>query len=442
MGIVLTFLSSAGIAFALYQMVYFMNPGNRWWSSPLPEFSYSFGVVILMLIAMIVTFKSCRENKIFQAPPFKWIFLILLCYFFIGFDAAIPSQQAKAFDALWKLVITLAIAYKLIGTPRALDYVLHSYIMGSAYIGYIAYSIGRNSGDRVEGIGTVDANAANTLAAAIAPSLILCLYYFWVSNSKLFRAVVAVAGVFIVNAIVLINSRGSMLGIAVGGGFFLWCMYTSSMQKKYQRLAVIAILCLGSVAVVNLVDDKFIDRMKTMTNTEVDVEQESGATRFVFWQSAIEFSFDFPFGVGARGFEAYSDDYLPQDLHTGASRARAVHSTWFEALTEIGYPGLFFLVCLILSCYRCTYRCKRVLRESGNVDEYFKIIALEAALICFLVIVTFINRLRAEVFYWLILYISVAYNLYVLKRAHEHNDKDTDLASSVQASEYAINSRA
>lgn len=58
---------------------------------------------------------------------------------------------------------------------------------------------------------------------------------------------------------------------------------------------------------------------------------------------------------------------------------------------------------------------KEKLIELKLYDCYFKVIALEGALISYLVAASFINRSRAEILYWLILFILVAFNIYVLK---------------------------
>ena len=110
-------------------------------------------------------------------------------------------------------------------------------------------------------------------------------------------------------------------------------------------------------------------------------------------------------------------------MDTGYSRNRAVHSTWFEALTDIGYLGLLILILMIYSCYKTTQACKSALNKDEDIEKYFKIIAIQAAFISFLVSATFINRLRSEMLYWLVLYSACAYNIYVIKTSEKDNLK-------------------
>ncbi|WP_414828112.1 O-antigen ligase family protein [Alteromonas sp. H39] len=414
-GFLFAFRHSAAIAFALYQAVYYFHPQNRWWGYMVPELSYSFFTVVLMLMVFVFNFKLLNKNQLLKSPHFRWIYFILLLFGVTYFYAAIPWHHEYALINFFKLVITMSLAYKIINTTKDLDYVLWAHIFGGWYLSFAAYQIGRNSGDRVEGIGTVDSPDANGAAAAIAPAIVLGLYYFWVTKNKIAKAALVIAGAFMANAIVLINSRGAFLGVACSIFYFIFHMFFSRFQRPYQKASVIGILILGMAGTVYVVDDSFVARMKTIFSEEVSEEAESGATRTVYWIAAWDMAKDHPFGAGIAGFEYYAPDYIPQNVNTGNSRNRAVHSTWFEALSELGYLGFFALIAMLYTCYYSNRKCMKVLQKDGKVDEYFRMRAIEGALICFLVTMTFLNRFRADVFYWLILYCAVAYNIYVIK---------------------------
>jgi hypothetical protein len=94
---------------------------------------------------------------------------------------------------------------------------------------------------------------------------------------------------------------------------------------------------------------------------------------------------------------------------------KATHSAWFEALTDIGYPGLLCLVMMLISCYRTTKIAATRLLKNQEYDAYFKVIAIQGALLGFVVTMTFLNRFRAEILYWCVLFCASAYNIYVLK---------------------------
>jgi hypothetical protein len=415
-GYSLAFFRLPIFAFTLYQAIYFFHPEKRWWGSMIPDISYSFFTVLLMAIVLAINFKESKSNKLLQTPQFKWMYIVLFIYSITYFYAVFPELHYLAINYFFKLIIIMSIAYKLCDSDEKLNYALYGYIFGAWYVSFYAWQIGRNSGSRVENIGTVDAPDSNGLAAAITPSLVLCLYYFWTHNKKVIKLMFILAGIFIANAIVLINSRGAFLGAAISIGFFMYYMYTSSFQRKHQKKMAVFLTVCGLAGAGYLADDSFKQRMFTIAGeTEVDTTKESGGTRTIFWKAAWDMAKDHPFGNGYRGFNYYAPLYIPENVETGGKKSRSVHSTWFEVLSETGYLGLLAFFMMVYSSYKTLNMCKKALKERKQIDEYFKVIALQAMLISFLVGMTFLNRMRAEILYWCILYSACAYNIYVLK---------------------------
>ncbi|BFT29620.1 hypothetical protein D210916BOD24_07960 [Alteromonas sp. D210916BOD_24] len=415
-GILYALLASPMVIFALYQAVYFYNPQNRWWGSSVPDLPYSFIVVVVMGVLFIKSFRQFNQNQLLQMPQFRWMYFLLLLYGVASFYAAAPAGHSQALVYYLKLMVIMSVAFKMCESDKDLNIMLYGYIYGAWYISFMAMQKGRNGAGRIEGIGTVDSPDANGLAAAIAPSAVLCLYFFWTASNNKVRFLIAIAGAFIANGIVLINSRGAFLAVALSCGLFMWHMYFSSFQRKFQKAAAIGITLVGLLGAVMIVDRDFIERMHTMTTQSTEnVEQETGATRFIFWQSAWDMAKDYPFGKGFQGFNVFAPFYLPEAVDTGDSRNRSVHSTWFETLTEVGYLGLFAFIMMLYACYRTSNITKKALKERADVDNYFKVIALQCALLAFVIAMTFMNRMRAEILYWCILFIACAYNIYVVR---------------------------
>lgn len=403
-------------AFVVYQAVYFFNPTSRWWGYLAPSIPYSLLSVVFMMLVFVKSFKLHNQNKLLAAPQFKWVYLSVILYGITSLYA-VNYGHNEALVNYVKLVIIISLAYKICDTDKKLDYILYGYIFGAWYISFLTFQIGRNSGDRVEGIGTVDSPDSNGIALAIAPSLVLSLYYYWISQNKVIKGLFVIAAVFILNAIVLINSRGAFLGVAVSVSFFMWFMWFAKVRVKYQRGTVIAIMILGLLGAVKIVDESFINRMFTITTvSKIDkTEQETGSTRTAFWVAAWDMAKDYPLGNGYRGFNYYAPFYIPANINTGAHRNRSVHSTWFEVLSEVGYLGLLFFILMITSCFKALKKCKIKLQQDEKLKEFYKVLAIQAALMSFLVSMSFVNRMRSEVLYWLILFSACAYNIYVIK---------------------------
>ena len=428
LGFFLTIIANPAYSFVLYEAVYFFSPLERWWSHYLPDLRYSFIAVILMFFAVLIK-KSKNEsrNSLLAAPQFRWMYALLILYGIASFYAVLPDEHLEALTNYLKLVIIVSIAYKLIDDARSLDYALWGYVFGSWYLSFLIFQTGRNRFGRVEGIGTVDSPDANGIAAAIAPSLVVCLYYFWVRGNAFLKFTFAFAGVFIANAIILINSRGSFLGVGIGIMFFMYYLFFSSFQRRFQKAMAIGLAVVGIAGLLYLADESFVSRVQTMQNTEITLEEQTATSRIVFWFSAMKLARDRPFGSGYKGFNFYAPIYLPEDMDAGATRNRSVHSTWFQVLSEIGYLGLLFFVLMIYSSVKALRSCMVKLKGLDEYESYYKVIMLQAALLIFLVSMTFMNRFGAEILYWLVLYSACAYNIFVKKPsdaicADERND--------------------
>lgn len=417
-GILSALLLTPVASFLIYQIVYFLNPDIRWWSASIPGIRYSLISVLVMIFVLVTHYKNFSLVAPWKEQPvFKWM-LILLVYHFIGLSFAVVPVVHERFSVDFaKLVIIMLIAYKIVHTEKALDACLWVYVVGATYIGYMAREVGRDGQGRVEGIGMVDTGGdSNFTAAAMVPALVILMYLAWLGNKKT-KLFAGFCGVFIANGVVLINSRGAFLGALVGSLFFLFYMIFSKYQREGQRATAILIILAALGGTIYVADDLFWSRMQTIK--QVDDGDASGSNRIDFWLATFDVLKDHPFGVGIQGFVELSPNYLPAQYFEGRTIGKAVHSMWFQILSELGYVGFFLLIALLVSTFKLSKRTKNKLIKNGDYNAYFKILALEGALISFLVAGSFIDRARAEVLYWLILFIAIAANVYLFRGSRQ-----------------------
>lgn len=399
--------------FYLYQIVYFLYPDHRWWGASLPGIGYSFIVVFTLLAMFAARYSKYKENRLFDVPQTKWLILIFLLFSALTPFAADSLYHKKALYEVFKLFLVMGIAYKIIDTPKKLDGALWSYLLGAAYIGVEAVRVGRDMQGRVEGIGTATTGDSNGVCAMLISSVPMIIFYLWKGN--IYTKVAAViVGAVIVNGIVLINSRGAFLGVVAGGGYFMLAMIRNRFGEKGQKFKAIAIILAGLFGGLYLTDDAFWSRMNTLQ--EVEDESKSGSHRVHMWMATFDLVHDYPFGAGAGGFQALSPEYVPPEFFFRGQKRKAVHSTWFQALAELGWLGPFLFVSLLLSCLRLTKRTRNYLETNGDSQGYYKVVALEGALIGYIICGTFIDELRSEIYYWMIMFTACAGNIYYLKR--------------------------
>jgi hypothetical protein len=417
-GLIGAFFASPVFAVVLYQLVYFMNPESRWWASGIPSISYSFITVIVMIVSLLIHYsKLSQQTKWREQPVFKWIVLLLLIYYMTGFFAILPSVHYQFCFEFLKLVVILFVVYKIIGKPSTFDAVVWAYIIGAAYIGYYAGFVGRNSAGRVEGIGMIDTGGdSNLTAAALVPAIVMLLYYVWLGSFKI-RLLCVICAAFVVNGLIMINSRGSFIGCVVGGSIFLGYMIFSKWQKPGQRVTAYGIILFGLIGALSLTDASFWERMSTLK--AVEDGDASGSHRIDFWLATFDVMRDHPMGVGISGFEAVSRFYLPQHYFE-TLEAKAVHSSWFQLLNEAGWFGLACFGILLVALLKQLNATKKFLLSHNLTERYFHVLSLEAGFIGYLGAATFINRIRAEALWWCILFLMIATNIYYLQYKNGH----------------------
>ncbi|APD86962.1 polymerase [Alteromonas sp. Mex14] len=391
------------LIFMVYQLDYFLNPQNKWWSSYLPFVGAQFYLVLAMIIAFIIGFGKYNQNPAFKHPQFKFMCLTILMYCLAYFNAPFTEYHIMSMDAFLTIGVVTFLVIKLCSEKKHIYWIIDSYLFSAFLLSFYIYGWGRDNSGRVSGVGMVDAPDSNLVAAALAPTIVLFIAKLIADKRLIARGIYAIGLVFVLNSMILINSRGGLLGIAVGIGYFLFISFKNDAFTIKEKRAIFAGMILFVAAFFRLADTTFIDRMMSVKEeSTLNEDQETGSTRVFFWLATLEMAKDHPFGAGAGGFQYYAPVYIPQDVNTGGSRNRAVHSTWFETLSEAGYLGLLFFSLMIFYTHRAFTKVRKKLWEIKDFANSALVLAVSSGFVTFVVAMTFINRLRAEVLYWLI----------------------------------------
>jgi probable O-glycosylation ligase (exosortase A-associated) len=183
-------------------------------------------------------------------------------------------------------------------------------------------------------------------------------------------------------------SRGGLLAAAA--------MALMMLGKSRRRVhAAIALVLIGG-ATLSVMPDSFWQRMDTITASPAE-RDTSTESRLYFWQVALRMAADHP--LTGVGFNCFEKVYHRWDSTGGAYGSnRAVHSSWFGALAETGYPGLLLMLLILL---RAFWNCQVITRhpppgEDGVVLRELAA-ALQAALVAFVVGGTFISEQYSEI---------------------------------------------
>lgn len=405
-GLVLTVAVDLSWGVALYELLYFIFPANRWWYT-LPRFRYTFVVALLLIAVYLFRKRSVCKNGPLLFPQAKIMLAMIGLMMLISFWAVWPEQHYRFLGLQIQQFIFMYIAYQAVDREEKFDRVLWAFLAGCFYVGYLAYGMPRDVFGRLEGMGMPDGPEANTTAAVLITAIPLLLHHV-ICGKKLIKIIALGMIAFIMNAIILFNSRGSILGLSAGMFLFVVLLMRGKIIPVQQKMLIFGVIAIAFLLFLYLADATFWNRMATLQTIEPGKET---ATRTEFWIAAWRLAGEYPFGVGARGFEYLSPTILPPEWLSPETGTRAIHSLYFEAIAEFGYAGIILLAAFIGSTLRDLNRvCKSSIRNF-NTKNYIRSVSLQASFVSFLIASIFIDRLYAEVFYWVMLFSAMHCNI-------------------------------
>jgi len=401
-GVVATLLYSPVFGILLYELQYLVNPPGRWWYANLPDLRYSFFLMVLVAASYLLRHGDYRENRFLAYPQSKWLAAMTLLMLVTYLWALDPQLHLDTIIRYLKVLLFVVVAFKVTDAAWKLESVLGAYLLGIGYLSFIIWQTGRTGSGRMEGIGSADGTDANGTASLVTTAIPILVFYALFARRR-WQQVASVGGLaFTLNALILLNSRGAFLALALSGAYF--CLFVFREKGlKGQKVKILAGIVAAACLFVYLADEVFWTRMSTMTEVSASQEVETHS-RIEYWKKTPEMLEAHPLGGGAQTYKILSPYYLPKEWLSGGRRV--VHSTWFEVLSEYGYHGLLIFLGYVVSTFMLARKVRKRLREDGDTYHLFQCLALESSWLAMLVGCSFINSLYGEITYWLPMFIA------------------------------------
>lgn len=376
--------------FLTYIFEYYLRPSENWWGRAIPLSRTSLIAGAVFGLTLLLHRSSLRKMQ--PSANLALPFAILM-----AINVPIVSLWAvdSNLNARWggTLLDHLLIYLLIIGVVRQIavfDAFAALHMSGAAWWGFGAIGARRQAG-RLEGVGSSDSMGANPGAMQLLTVLPFILVYMLTGQKTKVRLVAMVAFPLVVNLFVLFNSRGAVLGLCAAAAAALILVKGTTRLKALAGAAVVA------GAIYALADPQFIARQQT-TATAAE-EDNSAISRLESWRQALRLISDHPLGTGGRGFHVLSPQYIPNIVAATGGEGRSVHNTYLQVAAEWGLQGLVFYLGFIGSTL---WMLQSVHRRCPRDNPWFyRVIALETALIGVLVAATFGDRLYGESIYWL-----------------------------------------
>ena len=200
----------------------------------------------------------------------------------------------------------------------------------------------------------------------------------------------------------IINTISLIIGILItssrGAALALGANLLAIWKNSSRKLAALIIVVLLAYIFWLLIPEDNKARFYKM-GTEADTTAQ---TRFTLWRCALKMVSANPItGIGIGNFPLACKVYE-------CPRVLAQHNIFIQALSELGYPGLFILIIIFFLAFYNNHKVRKTLREAETKDDflYNLSLGLDVGLIGFAVAGCFITVLFYP-FFWVHLMICV-----------------------------------
>ena len=381
-----------------YLVNYNISPAHQWWGRPLAEMGLQFSKISALVLALGILF---HRDKVYTRQIFSsqhWLMLFLVLWIWLTHFFGLPPGHYTTQNAekMTKIFIFLVMFSCVVFTLKRYEQVLWTLIVLGFYQGIMAFLAppwAFHGGRLNIGVGGPDFREGNFLGAHFAMLLPFISVFFLLNKSWIKRFFLIITAIFVVNAIVLIRSRGVFL--ATGIGVFIAIIYNLFYMKKY-RVQVFALIILGILGALYLTDPGFWTRMSTIRTEDPENIDLSAKGRIWAWKAAIQMVQDYPLGIGEGNFRSYVERYNP--LIPG----KDTHNTYLRCLSELGFPGFFLLCALIINAFLFLKRVWFISSIKNLLKLQLYAFSLAVSIVIFLVSSIFITETYIEEFYFLL----------------------------------------
>jgi hypothetical protein len=245
---------------------------------------------------------------------------------------------------IWKVVIMALLAIRLVDDDRKLMTLMWFIALGQGYNAYQInddyYNVGYCRFIQGTGWGWIGSNQISNLSLC---AVAICCGLMFFSDRMWKKALAAILLILNAHVVLIMESRGCMLGMILFGLLTLIFMPRNSQTMLLAGLAGIGVALLVGPSVVEEFSTIFVK------GEELD---SSASSRFDLWRAGWAITLDnFLLGVGPYAGQAL----VPQYLAVGMGlveyleiRNKGLHNLFFEVSTGCGFPAAVLYVSFFL----------------------------------------------------------------------------------------------
>ncbi len=265
----------------------------------------------------------------------------LLLNFISGMSSIDPAKTAFFLDVFGKITLMTCLAAGVLSDLKVIRVVCVMLVIAQ---GWNAFNINQIYWQ----LGFLDLNSMtwnfldnNTYSISSLPIMALAIGLIFADQNRWVRYLAGVILALQLHQIMLLESRGTMLGAILLCTIAVFVMPKNRFNWNVTALSTVAILILAGPPVLKEFSSIFV------SEDELDTSADS---RYYLWQAGLEITLDNPIlGVGPWCGEMVVPTYYRGEMTMG--KYKALHNLFFEMSTGAGIPALLLYVSFFLSAF-------------------------------------------------------------------------------------------
>ena len=376
----------------LFTLVLYARPGEFYPSAATKSLALIIGIVTL---ATFVVTQLTLDGKLTVRPPEVNFGLLFLLTALLSMPLAIdPAIAWGEFSSMFvRAVLIFIVIVNVVRTPARLRWMLAITVLTALVLSAQAmndYRLGLNvvEGYRAAGRGSGIFGNTNDMALFLVTTLPLSVAFFFGSKNVLMKAIHAACGLLMLFGIVLSYSRGAFLGVLVLTVFF------ALKIGKRSKFEVVALLILGSIAMIVLAPTGYGDRLLSIIMPGLDPNGSANSRRGELFRSLYVALRHPLLGIGMG-------NYQPNMSYDGL----VTHNSYTQVASEMGLLALCCYTMFIVTPIRkLATIARQTFGTKADSDFYYLALGLQASLIVFMVSSFFLSVAYAWNIYYLVGY--------------------------------------
>lgn len=321
-------------------------------------FAHTFSFNLVITAVTLATWIVSREPKRITVTGLTWMIGIFGAWMtFSTVDALVPAYSWPLWERHFKTLILVFVVMGLINTRVRIHSLIFAIVLALGYWGFKGgvFAILTGGNYIVFGPENSPIEDNNHLAVALCMTLPLLNYLRLHSRAPWLRVtLMGVMGLCAI-AIVATYSRGGAISLLA----LMIAMWWHGRYKIFLAGAGVLALSVG----VMMLPAAYKERIGTLNTI---MEDESFKERLEVWGVAWRVAREDPWTGGGFACTEVPAVFQAYVIEPTDTVSRAVHSVYFQLLSDVGFAGLFLYLAMMLTAWLMT---RAIIRETKGVER-------------------------------------------------------------------------